>query len=137
MQKVSTSNFLFHFFFVSSLLILLIGCSNGHGKSISKGTLTVFYEEEKDAKLADSLALFWKDKGLITGQKQFLKLVPKTKKSYHLLLIANDSIDKQQFPFNEVLAFSNLQSDLRTFTQRFFTVVLCDGHFQPIFQPVP
>jgi hypothetical protein len=133
MQKVSSPNFLFSFL----LLFLLLGCSNGHGKRITKATLTVFYEDEKDASLADSLAIFWEKQGLITEEKQFIKLVPKTQKSYHLLLIAKDSIDKKAFSFNEVLAFSNLQSDLRVFTKRFFSVVLCDGHFQPIFQPVP
>ena len=138
MNQIVRFKFLQFFLSISLIIVGLSACQEGHGYIASRENLTVFYDRKEDLSLADSIANFWVENQLTDSSiQQSIKLQYSKKGFYKILLIANDSIDKQDFPFTEVLAFSNLQSDLRKYTQHFFTVVLCDGHFQPIYQPVP
>ncbi len=121
------------------LQILLVSsiftsCSKGHGNKLTDDAIDVYFEFKEDEKIANELGKFWKNKGLTGDRKQSIRLT-KDDEYYFVQIIANDTKDPKNMPFNELSLLMQLQQELDTTVFKSSTncqIVICDGSFKPI-----
>lgn len=119
-------------FFFTLFIALIFSCSSDLGNKVVGGNLTVYYTDVNDQKLAESVAMYFKENELISTQKQDLQLV-RLKNKIQLRLIATDEENIKNMPFEERKLLTDLQSDL--YQQVFnspFELVLCNNKFEPL-----
>lgn len=122
-------------YLIFSLFIFLItACASDYGHRVSGENLTVYFDNEDDARLAEDVARYWKDYNLITGQKQDLRLVRK-KETYQLKLIAINPKEVKNMPALERYQLTELQKDLRdkVFGEKIVQIVLCNDKFESLY----
>jgi hypothetical protein len=115
------------------VLFLFTNCGKGMGSKVVGGNLSVYYLESSDKDKAEAIAELWKNKDLITTEKQDLQLV-QFQDGYELRLIANNPVSSAKIPFNERKILLNLQRAIRDrlkFDE--IELVLCNSSFDPIF----
>lgn len=113
---------------------ILASCATDYGHRVSGGNLTVYFENKKDANLAEKVARYFKDNDLITNEKQDIQLVRKGE-IYLLKLIARETKEVKNMPAQERYELSRLQKDLKmtVFEGKVVQLVLCNDKFEPIY----
>jgi len=97
--------------------------------------LTVYFPNPDDQNVAALLARFWKDHGLLTGDKQDVQLLSNNG-DYQILLIAARKDKMESMPIDEQILLSKLQKDIQKELgddDVFFEIVICNKQFEPIF----
>jgi hypothetical protein len=123
--------------FIIQILIaglFLVSCSKGHGNKLTDAAVDVYFEFQEDEAIANKLGKFWKEKGLTGKRKQTIRLT-KDEEYFYVQLIANDSKNTKEMPFNELALLMKLQQELDTTVFKDLTscqIVICDGSFKPI-----
>lgn len=112
---------------------LLFSCVDDHGNRVEGGELTVYFDRDSDLDKASEVAAFWKNKDLMTGSKQDLKLVFQDS-TYYLYLIKRNEIDLSALDFNERRLLLELQGMLEDslFNPFPLEIVISDDHFKPL-----
>ncbi|MEJ6582642.1 MAG: hypothetical protein QNL61_01000 [Crocinitomicaceae bacterium] len=119
------------FFILFSLLVL--SCDSDYGNKVVGDKFTVYFTDVKDQKLAEEIAVYFKENELITSQKQDLQLV-RLKKKLQLRMIANQSKDIVNMSFDERKLLTELQTSLyQEVIKSPFELVICNDKFEPIF----
>ncbi len=112
---------------------MLSSCSGGYGHKVVGGDFTVYYTAASDEQLATQIAHYWKEKNLISSQKQDLQLV-KYEDGYELKLITNEPILNNEIPFEERRLLLELQKNLQnSIVKSPLEIVLCDSNFKPVY----
>ena len=120
-------------FFVSILLFCL-SCSSDYGNKVVGDNFTVYFVDVKDQKLAEKVAVYFKENELISNHKQDLQLV-RVNGEIQLRLIASSPENIDGMPFEERKLLTALQFDLsaKVFNNESIDLVLCDENFEPIY----
>lgn len=115
-------------------LFILIGCGADKRNKVVGGELTVYYFDQSEAKVAESIAFFWKENGLLSGKRQDLQ-VRKDKNRFTVSMIAADPKKIKEMPIDEVLLLAQLKKKLyvEVFKQESFTLEICNNRFEPIY----
>lgn len=114
--------------------ILLVSCSKGHGNKLTDDAIDVYFEFKEDEEIANKLGKFWKEKGLTGERKQTIRLT-KDEEYFYVQVIANDTKNTKEMPFNELALLMKLQQELDTTVFNDLSscqIVICDGSFKPI-----
>lgn len=110
-----------------------MSCTESSGNQIVGRNLTVYYTDIDDEVIAEKLALYWRDRDLISSTKQDIRLV-KNKNNYELQIIALDSKEIKNMPFLERKLLLDLQRNLEdSITKVPLEIVICDSQFKPIY----
>lgn len=118
------------FFIILSLLFL--SCDSDYGNKVVGNKFTVYFTDAKDQKLAEEIAIYFKENELISSQKQDLQLV-RFKKKLQLRMIATQSKDIANMPFEERKLLTELQTSLyKEVVKAPFELVICNDKFEPI-----
>lgn len=123
------------FLFASAVIIVLIqSCASDSRLKLSGQQLTVYYFQENEAETAEKVAFFWKEAGLLTGEKQDLQL-RRIHTEYTLSIIAreDDAVDKMTFDDIQLLAQLKRRLYDRVFNKQSFNLVICNKKFEPIY----
>lgn len=120
--------------FVFLSLLLFTSCSGDYGNKIIGGELSVFFVNAEDEQLAVDLAKYFKNRNLLSGQKQDVQLV--REKDVHIVkVIAVDPKEAKSMPLNERKLLLELQKELQdsVFTENSVELVVCNEKFEPIY----
>lgn len=113
--------------------MLAASCSSENGHSVVGDQLTVFYDNLEDEKIAEDIAVFWRENDLLTGSNQDLKLIV-NENNNQLFIIQSNVTEKFIMPFEERVLLLQLQKDLNTqLPNSFLEIVICDNQFKPIY----
>lgn len=115
--------------------IALVSCTSDYGNRVEGDNFTIYFPNPDDEGMAAQVARYWKDHGLLTGEKQDIQLLSK-EGDYQLLLIAEDKDKMKVMPIEEQMLLSELQKDLQKELgndNAFFEIVICNAQFEPIF----
>ena len=92
---------------------------------------TVYFVDEIDEDKAKKVAFYWKENGLITGERQDLQIVKLS--DSHQLNIIKSFEDVKIIPFEERKLLLNLQAKLE---EEIFTdgleIIICNDKFESI-----
>lgn len=117
------------------LVILLMSCNSDYGHKVVGDNLTVYFTDRNDEKLAETIAIFWKENDLIGETKQDLQLVRLTKK-IELRIIANDPKNVKNMSFDERKLLAELEQELqKEIGESPLQLVICNNKFEPIYTP--
>jgi hypothetical protein len=113
---------------------LMQSCDSDNRHQLVGGNLTVYYFQESEVKMAEKVAFFWKDRGLLTGKKQDLQL-RKIEKKYTLSMIATEKDAVKKMTFDEIQLLAQLKRRLweDVFDKESFNLVICNNKFEPIY----
>jgi len=116
-----------------SLLFLILSCNNDYGNKVVGGKFTVYFTDTKDQKLAEKIAVYFKENDLISNQKQDLQLA-RVNKTLQLRLIATSPKNAQEMSFEERKLLTELQTSLyKNVFKKPFDLVICNDKFEPIY----
>ena len=126
---------------MKSLFALIIGiclfsCEGDYGHRVVGDNLSVHYNSLEDEKMAEQIAVFWKEHDLIVDNKQDLQLVNKTDEYELRIIQSNDSAPSKlnEMPFNERKLLLDLQKDLsNSLGGVTMQIVICNSKFEPIY----
>ncbi len=113
------------------LLVFLISCSSEQGNRVVGDQLSVYFDLPENEKIAEEIAIYWKENGFLTGKKQDLKIILGENKN-QLLLIENELFKEEKLTFKERKLLNDLKNDLQK--KIFHTnleIVVCDENFKP------
>lgn len=117
---------------ITSLLLLMMvtACGNDYGHSVSGDNFVVYFTDDRDGKMAEEIAFFWKNNDLLTGKDQALQLI-RSDESHVLKLIANNPEDSSALNFEEHKLLLQLRDSLRSSVCDNCDLVLeiCDNKF--------
>lgn len=112
---------------------VLTGCADKYGHEIHGGNLTVYFTEENDQKLAEDIAVYWKDNDLVATDLQAIQLF-KIDDWYELRIIANRPNEVKQMKFEERVGLLSLQQDLQLeLNEPNLQLVICNNRFEEIY----
>ena len=113
--------------------MLVLSCDSDYGNKVVGDKFSVYFTDVKDQKLAEEIAMYFKENELISSQKQDVQLV-RLKKKLQLRIIANQSKDIANMPFEERKLLTELQTSLhKEVIEAPFELVICNDKFEPIF----
>ena len=117
-------------------LLLLTGvsaCGDDNGHRVLGENLTVYYLDSEDQKLAEDLAIFWRDNDLLSNNKQDIQLV-KDDSGYQVRIIAFNPKEVNAMPLEERALLLDLQKQLNdSLFQNDAELVICNSKFKPIY----
>lgn len=118
---------------ILGILLTLTACMDDHGYKVQGDDLTVYFDRETDLEKATQVANFWKEKELLTGKPQDLKL-SFVDSTYYLFVIANQGVDLSTMEFKERRLLLDLQGQLQDslFKNNTLELVISDDHFKPL-----
>ncbi len=117
------------------LVILLSACAGDFGHKVVGDNLTVYFTDRNDEKLAENIALFWKENQLIAADKQDLQLV-RLKETVQLRMIANVPENVKNMSFEERKLLSELEQQIQAnMDEESLQLVICNSKFEPIYIP--
>lgn len=118
---------------ILGILLTLTACMDDHGHKVQGDDLTVYFDRETDLEKATQVANFWKEKELLTGKPQDLKL-SFVDSTYYLFVIANQGVDLSTMEFKERRLLLDLQGQLQDslFKNNTLELVISDDHFKPL-----
>lgn len=119
---------------VISLALLILSCGGDYGNRVVGNNFTVYFTNKKDQKLAEDVAMYFKEYNLISNQKQDIQLT-RVNKRFQLRLIATGSIEQvKNMPFEERKLLTELQTSLyKNVIKKPFDLVVCNDKFEPIY----
>lgn len=108
-------------------------CVGGDSNKAGGGNFYVHFESKKDQQIAEKIARFWKDRKLITGREQDLKLI-ENKQFFELILILNKPEGEFVLPAEELQQLFYLQNDLNEYvkSEKPIQIVIGDNTFKKI-----
>jgi hypothetical protein len=115
--------------------LLFLSCQGKLGSRVESENLTLYFDDNQDFETAKSLAIFWKENGLIGSRKQFIKLT-KEKNIYFISLIANEPESIKTLDFNSRKQLLDLQIQIDSIlpAETKSNIVICDKNFKPIYK---
>lgn len=114
-------------------VLLLSACGADYGHRVVGDNLTVYFADTKDQDLAENVAVFWRNKDLMTTNKQDLQLVRKPD-LYELRIIANEPKKVKDMPFEERKLLLELQNELAdSLFKKPLQLVICNANFEPVY----
>ena len=118
----------------SSLLLLFGSCAEDLGHKVVGGNFTIYFSDVTDEQFATEIAQYFKNKNLITGEKQDVRL-EKQENNYMLKLIANNPELVDDMPFDERAKLLSFQEDLQEeiFKNKRLELVICNDQFEVIY----
>lgn len=117
------------------LFVLLSACSGDYGHKVVGDNLTVYFTDRNDEKLAEDIAVYWKENQLIATGKQDLQLV-RSKNKMELRIIANTPDNVKNMSFEERKLLSELERNMQTEVgEKSLQLVICNDKFEPIYIP--
>lgn len=117
------------------LVILLSACAGDFAHKVVGDNLTVYFTDRNDEKLAENIALFWKENQLIAADKQDLQLV-RLKETVQLRMIANVPENVKNMSFEERKLLSELEQQIQAnMDEESLQLVICNSKFEPIYIP--
>ncbi len=115
------------------LFLVVLACEADNGNKIVGDKFTVYFTDVKDQKLAEEIAIYFKENELLSSQKQDVKIV-RVKKKLQLRIIANETKDVAKMSFEEQKLLTDLQTSLyEDVVKAPFELVICNNEFEPIF----
>ena len=115
------------------LFVVVLACEADNGNKIVGDKFTVYFTDVKDQKLAEEIAIYFKENELLSSQKQDVKIV-RVKKKLQLRIIANETKDVAKMSFEEQKLLTDLQTSLyEDVVKAPFELVICNNEFEPIF----
>lgn len=116
------------------MAFLLLSCGGDHGNRVVGDNFTVYFTNKKDQKLAEDIALYFKQNNLISNQKQDIQLT-RFNKRFQLRLIATGSKEQvKNMSFEERKLLTELQTSLyKNVIKKPFDLVICNNKFEPIY----
>ena len=112
---------------------ILVACGTDYGHQIVGGNLTIYFDDIDDQEVAENIALFWRDKKLMSDEKQDLKLIHNDD-GHHLFLIAHEPDVASEMPFDERKLLLDLQKELRDhLDKQDIDLVICNDKFEPVY----
>ena len=106
-------------------------CSTEQGNRVVGDQLSVYYDLPQDEQLAEKVAVYWRDQGFLTSQKQAVRIVH-DQDGFQLLLIENENVMLDELPFRERKLLNDLKNDLqKNIFQGNFEIVICNTKFEP------
>ena len=120
--------------FFGLALGLFQSCDTDKRHQFVGGELTVYYFDQSEAEIAEKVAFFWKEKGLLTGEKQDLQ-VQKYKGRFALSLIAKDPKSMDKMTIDEIQLLAQLKKKLYedVFNKNSFDLEICTIRFESIY----
>lgn len=115
------------------LLFTFSGCQDSYGNQIQGGDLTVHFLERENQQVAEQIALFFKERDLITNHKQDVQLV-KGETSLELNVIADNPNEAKEMSFDEIALLMEFQKDLSRYLDQRIEVVICNKQFKPVYR---
>ncbi len=113
------------------LVALLLACTSGQGNRVVGDKLSVYFDRLEDEKIAEDVALYWKENDFITGNQQDLKII-NGKDKVQLLLIEKDIFKSEDFPFSERRLLNDLRNDLQEkIFHKKLEIIICNEKFEP------
>lgn len=110
----------------------MMSCSKGFGHKVMGGDFSVYFEDSRHEKLAEELAFFWKENGLMTGDNQDLQISSEND-IFILKLISNDS--NSEVSFKERKTLLKLQEILQEeIFKSQLELEICNGKFETIYK---
>lgn len=117
------------------LIVLLTACSGDYGHKVVGDNLTVYFTDRNDEKLAEDIAIFWKENQLIATGKQDLQLV-RLKEKIELRIIANVPENVKNMSFEERKLLGELERKMQVeIREKSLQLVICNDKFEPIYIP--
>ena len=113
--------------------IMISSCGQEAGNVVTGDNLSVYFVTAEDEPSATLIALYWKNEGLITGEKQDLK-IERDGENLSLKLIYSELPEKNVLAFNERKLLMELQNKLNDsiFPDENLVILLCDNDFKTI-----
>lgn len=120
--------------FYICLAFLLFSCGDDHGNRVVGDNFTVYFTYKKDQKLAEDIALYFKQNNLISNQKQDIQLT-RVNNRFQIRLIATGSSEQvKNMSFEERKLLTELQTSLyQNVFNKPFDMVICNDKFEPIY----
>lgn len=114
------------------VFLLATACSRDQFHRVSGGSFSVHFAQAGHEKIAERLAVFWKESDLLTGQKQDIGLFRESG-SWEVRLISPDP--ESQINFNERKLLMDLQSKLESdvFENKPVRIVISNDRFEPVY----
>jgi len=114
-----------------ALLFFISSCSSEQGSRVVGDQLSVYYDLPQDESLAEKIAIYWRDQGFLTSQKQDVRIVH-VHDGFQLLLIENENVMLSELPFGERKLLNDLKNDLqKNIFQGNLEIVICNTKFEP------
>jgi hypothetical protein len=127
-------------YFPLLLLLFFFSCSKGHGYSLVKKNITLYYEDEKHSKIAEEVLLVLDSMNLSPDHKMDIKLQKKDTK-FQLLLIKAEAFKTEVVDFDEIkllLEFQQLLNEkVATFRTTPCELAIANNQFEVIEIPNP
>jgi len=121
------------FIFTITFYLFIFACGSEHGNKVVGGQFTVYFTDVRDQKLAEKIAVYFKENELITSSKQDIQLV-RLKKKLQLRIIASQTKDLSSMSFEEQKLLTELQTSLyKEVINAPFELVICNNKFEPLF----
>lgn len=126
---------------MSRVLVLLVGvtillssCNSDSRHRFVGGELTVYYFDQSEASIAKKVAFFWKENGLLSGEKQDLQ-VRNVNNRFVVSMIAKEPKKVKDMPIEEVQLLAQLKKKLYTevFNEEAFTLEICNDRFEAVY----
>lgn len=113
---------------------MLLSCGSDYGNRVIGDNFTVYFTNKNDQKLAEEIALYFKENNLISNQKQDVQL-SRVNNSLRLSLIAEGSSEQvKNMSFEERKLLTELQTSLyQNVFNKPFDLVICNDKFEPIY----
>ena len=112
------------------LIVFLFSCSSDQGNRVIGDKLSVYFELPKNEKVAEDIALYWKENNLLTGRKQDIKIIVGDTKN-QLLLIENKSFKSEELPFSQRKLLNDLKNDLQEkIFHKKLEIIICNEKFE-------
>lgn len=113
---------------------MLLSCGGDYGNRVIGDNFTVYFTNKEDQKLAEDLALYFKENNLISSQKQDIQLT-RANKRFQLRLITRGSTEQvKNMPFEERKLLTEFQTSLyKNVIKKPFDLVICNNKFEPIY----
>lgn len=111
----------------------MLSCDGSDSNKVGGGNFYVHFDDKQDQPIAEQIAHFWKEKELITGRDQDIKLV-RSGNHYELLLVLSKPEDHFILPADELQRLFYLQNDLNEYVKstKPIEIVIADNTFKNI-----